>query len=327
MPEIKYTNCLYMLNHETAYDYDGIKCKKIGSSKHLVSRMYNYKTYYPIDKEIICFFYLNEYDCYQLDDDIKIEFNYLRIKSTGGIEYYKRIDSADIEKYLIKRNIQYEKYFYVNNLVQTPEQIIDAHKQIAQEHINYSNYLEKKNIKPNSRDEIQDQYVKECEKELISNSRVFIKVPVGFGKTHIFYKLIKKMGLKKVLFLTPKIFLNEQLVDEKYSKIISADNYSIIHFSDETNNNKEQVIESLSKSDSNYLLTSCYQSANKLFEYTNKYDIEIDLIVYDEAHLISYDEELLNNNYSKYKIFGSSISTPFIKNNSNIFGKIVEYKY
>ncbi len=288
MPEIKYTNCLYMLNHETAYDYYGIKCKKIGSSKHLVSRMYNYKTYYPIDKEIICFFYLNEYDCYQLDDDIKIDFDHLRIKSTGGIEYYKHIDSADIEKYLIKRNIQYEKYFYVNNLVQTPEQIINAHKQIAQEHITYSNYLEKKITLPNSRDEIQDQYVKECKDELIRNSRVFIKAPTGFGKTHLFYKLIKKMNLKKVLFLTPRILLNQQLVEEKYSKYISADNYLTVHFSDTPSENKEQVIESISKSNSNYLLTSCYQSANKLFEYTNKHDIKFDLIVYDEAHFITY---------------------------------------
>jgi RNase P subunit RPR2 len=171
--------------------------------------MYNYKTYYPIDKEIVCFFYLSEYDCYQLDDDIKIEFDNLRIKSTGGIEYYKLIDSADIEKYLIKRNIKYEKYFYVENLIVTSEQIINVHKKIAQEYIEYSNYLEKKITKPNLRDEIQEQYIKECEKELIDKSRVFIKAPTGFGKTHIFYKLIKKMDLKKVLFLTPRILLNQ----------------------------------------------------------------------------------------------------------------------
>jgi superfamily II DNA or RNA helicase len=325
----KYNNCIYMLKHVSAFDYNNLKCTKIGSSKHLISRMYSYKTYYPIDKIILCYFHIHNYDCYQLDDDIKVDFDSQRVKSSGGIEYYFNIDSSEIEQYLIKRNIEYTRYLYGEEKELTNENKIQLCKEIASEYQEYSRYLENKNSKKDLRNEIQDKYVKECIDELNKNSKVFIKAPTGFGKTHIFYKIIKKIGYKKILILTPRLLLNEQIVEKKYTSYITDDNFKILHFSDISSELKENLIESLSIIKSNYIITSCYQSNVKLLEYIIKYKIIFDLIIYDEAHFITSDlwienEFLINNTICKKRIFGSATPVEIIESNPQIYGKIIE---
>jgi hypothetical protein len=76
--EKKFTNCIYFLSHSVAYNIilqndETMQANKIGSSKCLPQRMVSYKTYYPIDKIVEGYFYIYDYDCYDLDDDIKIQ--------------------------------------------------------------------------------------------------------------------------------------------------------------------------------------------------------------------------------------------------------------
>ncbi len=324
----KHSNCIYILKHNTAYDCYNKKCVKIGSSKHLISRMYSYKTYYPVDKEVLCYYYIENYDCYKLDDDIKIDFDLNRIKSTGGTEYYFDIDSIDIEKYFIKREIKYQRYFYDKNDFKECNEH-ELHEEISKEHINFSTYLKNKNLNKDLRNEIQDKYVKECIEELNINSKVFIKAPTGFGKTHIFYKIIKKMNYKKILILTPRLLLNEQIVELKYTNYISDDNFKVFHFSDTSSNYKENLIESLVTLNTNYIVTSCYQSNVKLLENILKYKVTFDLIIYDEAHFITSDkwienDFLINNTICKNRIFGSATPVELIELNPQIYGKIIE---
>lgn len=324
----KYSNCIYMLKHVFAYDYENKKCIKIGSSKNLVSRMYSYKTYYPIDKEILCYFHIHNYDCYKLDDDIKIDFDSRRVKSTGGIEYYFDIDSVEIEQYLKKRNIQYTRYLDFN--VESNKDLSEIYKEIADEFTSYSNYLKNKDTKPKSlRDTIQDSYVDESIEELRINKKVFIKAPTGFGKTHIFYKIIKKLQFKKILILTPRLLLNQQIVEDKYSNYLSGLNYKIFHFSDTSSELKEGLIKECGKIDQNYILTSCYQSQSKLIEYILKYKVKFDLIIFDEAHFITSDlwiqnDLLLSNDISDNRIYGSATPTGIIDLNPQIYGKQIE---
>ena len=117
----KFTNCIYMLSHNSAYLIDNIQCYKIGSSKALPQRMLSYKTYYPIDKIVIGYFYVKDYDCYKLDNDIKIHFDDNRIKLNGGIEFYKNITIDDIKKYFTLKLINFDfyddgDYLELNNL-------------------------------------------------------------------------------------------------------------------------------------------------------------------------------------------------------------------
>ena len=106
----KFINCIYVLSHTNAFTYDNIDSFKIGSTKSLPHRMLNYKTYYPIDKIVIGYFHIINYDCYQLDNDIKIYFNNQRIKSNGGIEYYQHIQITDLESYFKMKDIKFLLY-------------------------------------------------------------------------------------------------------------------------------------------------------------------------------------------------------------------------
>ena len=43
----------------------------------------------------------------------------------------------------------------------------------------------------------QDEYLNEIINNLELTNKAFIKASTGFGKTHVYYKLIKKLYLKK----------------------------------------------------------------------------------------------------------------------------------
>lgn len=74
----KWTNCIYI---NTSYNLaelnisDGEYIVKIGSSKCLPARYHSYKTYSPIAMRILHYYYIQDYDCYQLDDDIKFDLD------------------------------------------------------------------------------------------------------------------------------------------------------------------------------------------------------------------------------------------------------------
>ena len=78
-------------------------------------------------------------------------------------------------------------------------------------------------------------------------------------------------------------------------------------------------------------MTSCYQSNNRLLEYLKKYKFLFDLIIFDEAHVItSWSEDdnisefLNNNNICKYRLYGSATPTDDIEEKPLIYGKIIE---
>ena len=190
------------------------------------------------------------------------------------------------------------------------------------------------------RNELQDKYIIDIKKELEKYGKCFIKGPTGFGKTHIYYKLISALKFKKVLFLTPRILLNIQLVEEKYSFYIKNQNYTIKHFSNYDCNEKKQLIKNLVK-EKQFILTSCYQSGKTLMKFILKYGLTFDAIFFDEAHFITswvekidknlnenkeylFTEFLTNKSLTKYKIFGSATPTNLVEENSQVFGNVIE---
>ena len=166
------------------------------------------------------------------------------------------------------------------------------------------------NTKENKlRNKLQEVYLVEIINHLKTYKKVFLKAPTGFGKTHIYYKTILRMKINRILFLTPRILLNQQIVEDKYSSYIKDDNYKIIHFSDLDNSSKEEKIKKYSKNNRKIIMTSCYQSGNRLLEYIKKYKFIFDLIIFDEAHFITswanagnISEFLTNNNICNYTI-------------------------
>lgn len=238
------------------------------------------------------------------------------MKNTGGCEFYNIIIIDMIIPFLDKTNILYNilSKEQIDNLIHTYR----MNKIIAI----LNNY------KSNIRNKIQNKYVIECISELNENKQVFIKAPTGFGKTHIYYKIIKQQQYNKILFLTPRKNLNIQLTEDKYSFYVE-NQYKIIHYSHYDSQDKERIINKYSTR-SKIIMTSCYQSNNKLLKLLLKYKLIFDIVIFDEAHFITTwadvinTKNIMNSNITKHKIFGSATPTLCIEENPLTYGNIVE---
>lgn len=248
----------------------------------------------------------------------------------GGTEFYDKQIKDEIIPFLSKTNIKFK--------VLTEEEINDINMTIQRQNlidklnknINLMKLLrmrKNKNLSKENifRNEIQAEYLKDIISELKLNSRVFIKAPTGFGKTHIFYKTISSLKSDKILIFTPRLLLNRQIVEEKYSKYIKNEYYNIHHFSDSSK--KEKLLINIKKSNDKFILTSCYQSRDKLLELLEELKITFDLIIFDEAHFINgWDDSkfIIDNTITKNRIFASATPTDEIKNKPHLYGKIIE---
>ena len=309
--------------------YENDKICKLGKSKNISDRDNSYATgeykrgYFGLVIEI-----LNNqtYDDTYVEKLLQRYFKIFHSKIYGGSEFYqtKIIDKIVpyLEKTLIKFKILIEEE--INNIIH--QERIKKLKDLLKKF--FHNKQSKENRLYNK---LQEIYLVEIINQLNINKKVFLKAPTGFGKTHIYYKTIIRMKFNRILFLTPRILLNQQIVEYKYSFYIKDYNYNIIHFSDLDYSNKEEKIKMYSKNNKKIIMTSCYQSGNRLLEYIKKYNFLFDLIIFDEAHFITswtntkniYDF-LSNNDICNYRLFGSATLTEDIELQPLIYGKIIE---
>ncbi len=249
--------CLFDKNYTYSYKLQkqGIK---IGSTCNIISRCKTYKTGFIDGVPLICYYKINK-NCYIIDNNLKKDFDNIRIKSSGGIEFYdaELLTLNVLEQYFVKNNIHYTKYYPDDLLF---EQINKPITKNDYDNINKDNLnkdLDQRNI-------IQNEYVDDAIYYLKQNNKVLIKAPTGFGKTHIMYKIISILQPNNILIFTPRILLNKQIVEDKYISQYIND-YKIYHNSDEKfiNNEHKKIV------------TACYQS------YDNFIKIPFDLIIYD----------------------------------------------
>lgn len=311
---------IYVRNH-IYYSIDNV-CK-LGKTRNIVNRDFSYATgEYKRGEFILVIEILNDqfYDDTYVEKLLQRYFKNYHLKKNGGSEFYSNEIIKKIVLFLLKTKIKFKELLKeeINDLIKT-------------EHIKILSKLlenlirQKRNHMNNLRNKLQELYITDIISNLYKYNKVFLKAPTGFGKTHLYYKTIIQMKINKILFLTPRILLNEQIVENKYSFYIKNDYYKIIHFSNLDSNKKENAIKKLSIYDK-IIMTSCYQSGNKLLEYIIKYNYKFDLIIFDEAHFItSWTNELLNSNeICDYRLFGSATPTEEIELNSQIYGTIIE---
>jgi superfamily II DNA or RNA helicase len=311
--------------------YENDKICKLGKSKNIPDRDNGYATgEYRRGK----FGLVIEISNNQIFDDTYVEillqryFKNYHSKIDGGSEFYQNKIIDEIVPFLSTTKIKFKVLSEeeINNLIH--QERIRKLKDLLKRFFHNRMSETKEN---RLRNKLQEIYLVEIINHLNTYKKVFLKAPTGFGKTHIYYKTILRMKFNRILFLTPRILLNQQIVEDKYSSYIKDDNYRIIHFSDLDNSSKEEKIKKYSKNNRKIIMTSCYQSGNRLLEYIKKYKFLFDLIIFDEAHFITswadaenISEFLTNNNICNYRLFGSATPTDDIELQPLVYGKVIE---
>jgi superfamily II DNA or RNA helicase len=309
--------------------YDNDKICKLGKSKNIPDRDNGYATgEYKRGKFGLVIEISNnqKYDDTYVEKLLQRYFKNYHSKIDGGSEFYQNKIINEIVPFLSNTSIKFKLLSEeeINNLIH--QERIRKLKDLLKKF--FHNRQSKEN---RLRNKLQEIYLFEIINELNTYKKVFLKAPTGFGKTHIYYKTILRMKFNRILFLTPRILLNQQIVEDKYSSYIKDDNYRIIHFSDLDNLSKEEKIKKYSKNNRKIIMTSCYQSGNRLLEYIKKYKFLFDLIIFDEAHFITswanaenISEFLTNNNICNYRLFGSATPTDDIELQPLKYGKVIE---
>jgi len=311
--------------------YENDKICKLGKSKNIPDRDNGYATgeYRRGKFELVI-----EISNNQIFDDTYVEillqryFKNYHSKIDGGSEFYQNKIINEIVPFLSTTKIKFKVLSEeeINNLIH--QERIRKLKDLLKRFFHNRLSETKEN---RLRNKLQEIYLVEIINHLNTYKKVFLKAPTGFGKTHIYYKTILRMKFNTILFLTPRILLNQQIVEDKYSSYIKDDNYKIIHFSDLDNSSKEEKIKKYSKNNRKIIMTSCYQSGNRLLEHIKKYKFLFDLIIFDEAHFITswvdaenISEFLTNNNICNYRLFGSATPTDDIELQPLVYGKVIE---
>ena len=285
-------------------------------------------------KKIIDCIQQNKIDYNTIQNNYNIDMNCFEfIKSKGTYFFSIYFDLAKEKKINFKYFIETELSDYYKNYNKKDYDKFKSFQKFQLDKL--AEYELKLNKNKNFREIKQSEYINEINNLLIKDLKVFIKAPTGFGKTVLYYKTINKLKLKKVLIFTPRIELNKQIVEEKYFNYLGENKYKIIHYSDYYSGDKDKKIKRIkkySKADTNFIMTSCYQSKDKLLKLINDYEVKFDLIIFDEAHTIETwsnientgHEFLLSDKITKYRLFGSATPTEFIETTPNIFGKVIE---
>jgi len=317
---------IYIRQHKY---YKNDKICKLGKSKNIPDRDNGYATgeYIRGRFELVI-----EISDDQIFDDTLVEkllqkyFKNYHSKKDGGCEFYfdKIID--EIIPYMSKTVIKFKVLSNEDINLLIHKERINKLREILK------NFYHNRQTKENRlRNKLQELYLDEIIKNLKQYNKVFLKAPTGFGKTHIYYKTIQRMKFNRILFLTPRLLLNQQIVENKYSSYIENDNYDIVHFCDLEYLKKEKKIKEYSKNNKKIIMTSCYQSGDRLLKYIKTYNFVFDIIIFDEAHFITswantenISEFLSNNDICNYRLFGSATPTEDIETQPLIYGQVVE---
>lgn len=212
---------------------------------------------------------IDEEDIQVLKEKYSIDENCIKFIKIKNKKFFKIYFTLAIEKKNNLNNfIQIELDEYYKNYENENYDIFKAfQKYQIDELTNYKNKIISNN---NFRENKQNEYINAIMQHLYHSRKCFIKAPTGFGKTVLYYKTIYSLKLKKILILTPRKMLNEQIVENKYIKFLNENKheFKIIHYSNLSNSEiKNKYIKKIKKyqnNNQNYILTSCYQSKDNL---------------------------------------------------------------
>ena len=180
--------------------------------------------------------------------------------------------------------------------------------------------------------EYQEIAIKYIKNELITNHKLYLKLPTGGGKSYISYQVVSKFMPDVFIILSPRININSQNVKSDYLELLNYQ-YNIYDFS--SNKSFGLFYNQTKIQNKNILLIGCYQSANNIYQTMIQYQLNNIFIWFDEAHwaIESWVEQtelfkkyLLNNTQQINKRLFTSASPDIdtLHKYKEVFGEIYE---
>lgn len=330
----KWNNTIY-INKNPGYNLQELEpgdgyIVKIGSSKCLPARYHSYKTYSPVRTELIRYYYIEDYDCYELDEDIKVHLDKYRIHSSGGIEFYYSAILDVLEKYMLDRLIRFTRYDSIDDFPPFDYKMIKKNMLDAREHAKVQEtYLAKPlithapvlepvldpDLDPDIEPAVSVKLVLSDHQHGIMNRAIehfkshdkgILNLFCRYGKTRLSAAFTQVTGYARVLILVPSLYLIEQTrktwVEAFPDRIITISSDASDISAKELELIKCKMSEILTEHDNNAVIViSTYQSSSKLAE------LEFDLCIYDEAHRTTGDKskfnQMVSSNTITHKLF------------------------
>ena len=124
--------------------------RKIGSSKNPYVRLKDARTF-NLSAKMKCYYLINNYNCYKLDNIIKIQFDHNRSHlPNGGTEFYHNVSTDELEKLFTLLGITYARVDNVDdnniNTITPDDMMYDTVVRIESEKYNKENSLDFTNI-------------------------------------------------------------------------------------------------------------------------------------------------------------------------------------
>jgi len=295
---------------------------KIGSTKHIISRMKAYKTGHY--KCCLVYYYKINVNCYEVDNMIKNKFDNLRNcnkNNESGTEIYYHDDLTFdvIENFFNENNIIFKKF--------CKDDIIDEiNKPLTKKDLNNNYEGDLNNINNNLHLNIEPRGKHQI--ELYNNLDKFKKEKIGqliwccgLGKTFMSLMMSYKLGCKKILICVPSIYILKQF-KKSIKDAFGIEEPICIHNESE---NKDDL-QFLGKNDI-VIVLSTYHSCKKVLDKTNKINFKFDIKIGDETHHLvtsqSDDDKFtfdkFHNINSEYTLFMTATQKEIINKSNNIY--------
>jgi superfamily II DNA or RNA helicase len=175
----------------------------------------------------------------------------------------------------------------------------------------------------------QEEIIKHSVNKLSSESKIYIELATGGGKSYVVYNLFKNTSTDTIIVFTPRKQISVQNIQAKYISILNA-KYEIFDCS-----TSKSSLEDFMKGPNKKLIVACIQSHEKVHECIMKNNTKNISVWFDEAHWavedwcnkLSDDHIkrfwLTSTNHIDKRIYTSaSPNKELVKRNFDIFGEL-----
>ena len=262
-------------------------------------REYGYTTYEHIKGNYIAIYEIENTKLRFIDNLLKYEFKKYNNYVNSGTEYYHTDIIDKIEPYLKSIKIQY-KIIDINKMdaIQREEQfqtIKDSlRKKGVLQKLNelllfkiMNKKIEDKKLSEWSLREYQNESIFHGYELLLRDSKFYLNLPTGGGKSYIVYNILKQLiqfdsDLDLILIISPRKIVNSQNISEKYTKILHKQACNIYNYSNGNKNTFKTFLKTLTpKSSAINILIICTSSIDKIYNDVKNLNM---CIWFDEAH-------------------------------------------